>query len=294
MERGAFMLPVQVGCSYNKCRFCMLFKHLEFRVLPVEQIENELKRVKNAGGSPSSVFLGDGNAFVLGFERLVDILDLIHSYFPDCGKINMDATVRSIEALSEEELAILHRRGVSRLYIGIESGLEDVLSFMNKGNTLEEARVQIARLRNAGIDYAAHIMTGVAGKGRGYENAKATAAFLNETRPVSVTNFSMFTEKQSPLWASVEDGSFVPATVLEAMEEEYCLIENLDIPIKYEGFQDFIEVRTSGTLPRDRSRMLEKLGKVIEEYRTKPAIYACIDVEPGICACTCKESCYRP
>lgn len=288
------MLPVQVGCSYNACRFCMLFKHLKFRELPMEQIEAELKRVKNAGGCPSTVFLGDGNAFALGSEKLSGILDMIHSYFPGCVDYHMDATVKSIEAVSDKELENLREKGASCLYIGIESGLEDVLEFMNKGNTLEEARVQIARLKKAGIDYAAHIMTGVAGKGRGIENAEATAAFLNSTRPVSVTNFSMFTEKQSPLWSSVEDGTFVPATVLEAMEEEYRLIEELDIPIKYEGFQDFIEVRTKGVLPLEREKMLNKLAGNIEEYRNKPPVYACIDVEPGVCACTCKESCYQP
>ena len=67
---------------------------------------------------------------------------------------------------------------------------------------------------------------------------------------------------------------------------------SLDIPVKYDGFQDFIEVRTSGALPTDRGKMLSKLKKNIEIYKAKAPIYACIDVEPGVCACTCKESCY--
>lgn len=68
MERGSFMLPVMVGCSYNQCRFCMLFKHLRFRLLPLEQIEGELQRVQAAGGRPEKIFLGDGNAFDLETE----------------------------------------------------------------------------------------------------------------------------------------------------------------------------------------------------------------------------------
>ena len=89
MERGSFMLPVMVGCSYNQCRFCMLFKHLKFRVLPLEQIEKELQRVEAAGGRPEKIFLGDGNAFDLKTERLLQILDLIHQYFPEGRTINM-------------------------------------------------------------------------------------------------------------------------------------------------------------------------------------------------------------
>ena len=72
MEIGRFMLPVAVGCSYNACRFCTLFKHLKFRELPLDKVEAELLRVKNLGGSPKKIFLGDGNPFGLSAERLLD------------------------------------------------------------------------------------------------------------------------------------------------------------------------------------------------------------------------------
>ena len=62
MERASFMLPVMVGCSYNRCKFCNLFRHLKYRELPMEQIEEELKRVAELGGNPKKIFLGDGNA----------------------------------------------------------------------------------------------------------------------------------------------------------------------------------------------------------------------------------------
>ena len=96
MERASFMLPVSVGCSYNRCHFCMLFKHLRYRELPLEQIEGELIRVRDAGGDPERVFLGDGNAFQLSAGRLLHILELVHRYFPACTTVNMDATVPSV------------------------------------------------------------------------------------------------------------------------------------------------------------------------------------------------------
>ena len=71
MERSSYMLPVAVGCSYNLCMFCTLFKHLKYRELPREQIEEELRRVKAAGGNPRQVFLGDGNAFGMPMEFLL-------------------------------------------------------------------------------------------------------------------------------------------------------------------------------------------------------------------------------
>ncbi|MFR5712918.1 MAG: radical SAM protein [Clostridium sp.] len=208
MERGAFMLPVMVGCSYNGCKFCNLFRHLKYRKLPVEQIESELQRVKACSGSPKRIFLGDGNAFDLPMEELSAILRLVKSYFPQCGMINMDATVTGILKKTREDLRALYGLGARHLYLGIETGLDDVLSFMNKDHTLEEAYEAIRRLQEAGLTFDAHIMTGVAGKGRGEENALALARFLNQTHPAHVVNFSMFLHKEVPLYREAERGAF--------------------------------------------------------------------------------------
>ena len=91
MERASYMLPVAVGCSYNACKFCMLFKHLSYRELPREQIEAEMQRVAAAGGNPKTIFLGDGNALGLPTEQLLWILGRIHHYFPGCEKVNIIA-----------------------------------------------------------------------------------------------------------------------------------------------------------------------------------------------------------
>ena len=167
MERSAFMLPVMVGCTYNRCKFCNLFRHLKYLVLPLSQVEEELLRVKNAGGNPRKIFLGDGNAFGLGTDHLLQVLGLIKQYFPQCENINMDATVTSILKKSDDELARLYEKGVRHLYLGIESGLDDVLAFMEKDHNQEQAYEAIERLKKSGLIYDAHIMTGVAGKGRG-------------------------------------------------------------------------------------------------------------------------------
>ena len=128
--------------------------------------------LQNLGGSPKKIFLGDGNPFGLSAERLLEVLALIRKYFPDCRDVSMDATVTNVSEKSGEELRALRDNGVSELYVGIECGLEDVLAFMRKDHTGGEARGQIARLREAGIMYSAHIMCGTAGAGRGMRPAR--------------------------------------------------------------------------------------------------------------------------
>jgi len=276
MERASYMLPVAVGCSYNACTFCTLFKHLSYRELPREQIEAELQRVAAAGGDPKTVFLGDGNAFGLATERLLWILERIHHYFPSCQCVNMDATVTNISQKSDGELKALADQGVRGLYLGIETGLDDVLAFMRKDHNLQQAYEQIGRLKAAGLVFNAHMMTGIAGHGRGLENAEATAAFFNRTQPEKVINFSIFHHKRAPLYRDIEAGRFVPADELENLREERRLLELLEVPdLRYDGFHDVaVEQRFRGTLPRDREKLLAQVDKAIAYWKTQPPVQA--------------------
>ena len=272
MERASYMLPVAVGCSYNACTFCTLFKHLQYRQLPKEQIEQELIRVHDAGGNPKTVFLGDGNAFGLDTEHLLWILERIHHYFPGCEAVNMDATVTNISEKSDEDLKALFDAGVRNLYLGIESGLDDVLAFMKKDHDLEQAYTQIARIQKAGMIFNAHMMTGIAGKGRGLENAQATAAFFNRTKPHRVINFSVFHHKRAPLFRDIEAGRYAAADEQENLHEERRFMELIDVPgMVYDAFHDTVELRFRGTFPRDREKMLAQVDKAIAYWDQQPS-----------------------
>ena len=111
---------------------------------------------------------------------------------------------------------------MEHLYLGIESGLEEVLAFMKKDHTISQAGKAIARIQDVGIVFDAHIMTGVAGHGKGMENARALAAFLNETKPERVINFSMFLHTDAPLYQEIRNGNFKPATELENLKKSCC------------------------------------------------------------------------
>ena len=270
MERASYMLPVAVGCSYNACTFCTLFKHLSYRQLPREQIEEELCRVSASGGNPKTVFLGDGNAFGLDTDHLLWILSQVHTHFPGCTAVNMDATVTNISQKSDEELKLLYEAGVRNLYLGIESGLDDVLRFMKKDHNLAQAYEQIARIQKAGMVFCAHMMTGIAGKGRGEENARATAEFFNRTKPERIINFSIFHHRRAPLYRDIEAGRYVPADEMENLREERLLLSLLDIPVSYDGLHDvIIEQRFRGQLPRDKEKLLALVDKTIAQWETE-------------------------
>lgn len=277
MERSSFMLPVMVGCSYNACKFCNLFRSVKSMALPFEKIRAELLRVKNLGADLKTIFLGDGTAFGLKTEKLISVLELIREIFPNCKSINMDARVQNILDKSDDELKLLREHGVDYLYIGIETGLDDVLAFMQKGHTICEAENAVARLKKVGLNFGAHIMTGIAGRGRGEENAKSLAEFFYKTKPSRIINFSLFLHEEVPLGIEIQNGNFMPATELENLQEEKTLIELLakgGFVINYDGLHDFIRFRVRGVLPQNKTQMLAKLHTKINGLEKTPAIYS--------------------
>lgn len=265
VERSSFKLPIMVGCTYNKCKFCGLFKDLEYRVLPFEQVQAEVARVVAVNGKPKNIMLGDGNAFSLPTEYLAEVLDYIRAELPTVETFRADATITSIRQKSDEELALLASKGLTTLYIGIESGLDDVLRYMWKDHLNDECRKQVARIQAQGMGFGAHIMTGVAGAGRGMENAEATARLLNELKPTYVCNFSMIVlGHHTEIARDVKEGRFQLASHKEILEEDRRLVELLEIPVRYDGYHDEVEVHIRGTLPQDKQKMLDAFDAAIE------------------------------
>lgn len=285
-ERGAFGLVISRGCPYNRCAFCDLYKGTTYREVPLEEVERELRRVHDVGGAPTNLMLGDGDALHMDFGRLMAILDLVERYLPSVERITSDATVTSISRKTDDELRELRRRGYAMVYVGIETGLDDVLREMRKDHTNDQAREQVRRLHAAGFELGAHIMTGVAGAGRGAENARATARLLNELRPSFITNFNLSVAPLTELGLMEEDGEFVRASDLECMEEERLLVSELAIDTVFEGYHtkhvacgervaagDGPEwqraitqwVHTKATLPEGRGRILAKLDASIAQ-----------------------------
>ena len=280
MERSSFMLPIMVGCSYNKCKFCNLFKDIKYRKILIRDIEKELLRVRNLGGCPRKIFLGDGAAFDCNIEHLSEVLHLIRFYFPQCLEINMDSTIQGILKKTDDELMMLYSLGVRHLYIGIETGLDDILLFMKKDHNLKEAYIAIERIKDIGYFFDAHIMTGIAGYNRGIENAHALSLFFEKTSPTRIVNFSMFIHNEVSLFRDIEEGNYIPSDELSCLKEEECLIRLLwkktKSEIEYEGFHDFIEWRVRGRLPKDCERMLLYLQEKIAYYEKERKIYALV------------------
>lgn len=267
IEASSLLLQVTVGCAHNNCTYCNMYKDVSFRIESLEQIEEDLKEAREYIKRAERIFLLNGDAFVLKADYLKAIAVKIREYFPECNTITMYASIQNIKSKTDKELEELRVLGINDLYVGIESGCDEVLAHIQKGHTVKEAIEQLQRLNEANINHIALLMLGVAGKGKGIENAKATAEFLNVTKPKIVWVGTLGVFEGTKLYEEVKAGTFVEAPEIENLIEEKTLIESIELEnVPFYGVHPTNVIPVSGILPRDKDKMLKVLEHGIQNF----------------------------
>ncbi len=223
------LLQVTVGCSYNKCAFCSMYRCTEFRMSPEKEIVEDLKELAAKNDRVNRVFLLNGDPFVLSADKLLRISELIHKYLPNMCTITCYCSFVDLRNKSLEDLIALREAGYNDLYIGIETGYEPALKFISKGYTIPEAEETLARLERAGIRYNALLMGGIAGKGKSKENAEETAKLVNKFKPQIISWISTSVTEGTPLAEMRDRGEYVELTEREQIEEEILFLNALDM-----------------------------------------------------------------
>ncbi|MBQ3305526.1 MAG: radical SAM protein, partial [Clostridia bacterium] len=130
-EANSLLLQVTQGCSHNKCTFCYMYPDVPFSVCPLEQVEADIEEATRYCPDVERVFLEHGDAFVLSADRLIQIADAIHARLPRVKTIAMYASIQNIKTKTDEELRQLRDTGIHGLDIGVESGLDAAMTYMN-------------------------------------------------------------------------------------------------------------------------------------------------------------------
>ena len=260
-EEKSLLLQASVGCSHNKCRFCTMYRDVKFAPAPMDEIESDIRFIGRNRTLFKRAFLLGGDPFALPFDRLRRIGELIGEHIPRIETIGCYATISNVLAKTPEQLRELAQLGYSGLNIGLETGLDDVLEFMDKGFTAAQAREALLRLNDAGIPYTLNLIHGVAGAGRGLENALADAAIVNEVQPKLVIVTVLHAEWSGELTALVDGGKFALATLRELVEEEMAFLRATELANTFFfGMHEVNPVRVNGLLPTDRDFLVDQLA----------------------------------
>lgn len=269
-EAASLLLEVTAGCTHHKCKFCTLYDDLpfKFRMSPMEDIESDLKEAAQViklpkGYSYERTFLTGANPFVLKYERLMEIADLIHKYMPSSKTIGGFARITDVKLKTDEELKALHAAGYDGLTIGIETADNDALHFMNKGYLAADIVTQCKRLDQAEIHYSFFYLTSISGTGRGEAGAKATADVCNQLHPTEVGANMLTIYPESELYQEIQKGNWHEEGELEKYREVRTLIEHLKIPTIFAALGASNAFQLQGVLPKDREKLLAALDKII-------------------------------
>lgn len=264
VEAYTFLLQVATGCTHNGCTFCNMFEDKKIRLIDEKTIRYNLNEAKvqyqKANMPMERIFLVDGDAFALSANKLEEIIDIIHEYFPECSTISMYSSVTNVKNKTDEELIKLKNLGVNDLYIGHESGVEDIIESINKGHTVQDSYEEMERLNKVGIRHNALLMLGLGGKGRGVESGIETAKLLNAIKPSMILFTTLGVFEGTKLYEDEQAGKFTQAGELEILLEQKTLIENLNLPKTYLWSKHPLNsTRIEGMLGEDKEKMIEEI-----------------------------------
>ena len=259
----AYSLIVQVtyGCSHNTCAFCEMYKEKRFALRPLDEVIEDFHMARARYRHVDKVFLADGDALVRKAKDLYVILDTIRELFPECQRVTSYASPTSIRVRTDEELQTLRAKGLTMVYLGLESGCDEVLTFMRKGHTAADIVAMGQKVRRNGIALSVTAITGLGGPELLEEHAIKTAEAFNAMNPEYIGMLTLMVPKGVPLYDWVHSGQFKLLTQQQVLEETRLLVQHLDSPgsvFRMNHASNYLVLK--GTLNEDKQAMLDQIA----------------------------------
>lgn len=306
-ESNSLLLRLTRNCPWNRCLFCPVYKNKQFSRRNPEDIKSDIEAIAGAvkkireishahgyGGDINrqtaariqaeypelfqiafwlfhggeNVFLQDADSLLLPVPQLVEVLDLLKEKFPAVKRITTYARSRTLLRKSVDDLKRLKQAGLSRIHVGLESGNDEVLAYMQKGVTGSQHIEAGKRVKSSGISLSEYVILGLGGVKLWREHALDTARVLNEINPDFIRIRTLAVPHSSPLYKEVQQEKFKPMSDDDIIREEALFIENLE-RIDSHFYSDHILnllEEVNGKLPQDKITMLE----IVNSYLSMP------------------------
>ena len=221
------LLQITQGCTHNSCKFCTMYKDVQFKLQPMEWIEEDLKELEEMDPHAKTIQLLSANPLCMTYDKLAPILEMINTYLPEMEYIYASTRVTDIRNKSVEELKSLKELGLREISLGVESGDDWTLARINKGYKAADILEQCHKLDEAGIDYWMTFLNGVAGKEHSMDHAIHSAEIFSRCRPMVVGTGGLTLFPRTPLLEEAERGEFTPLSEKEMLEELKTFVEHL-------------------------------------------------------------------
>jgi len=218
-EAFSILLQVTLGCSHNKCTFCGTYKDKRFAIKDDRIILGDILFAARHMRNQDRVFLMDGDALIIPQNRLTWILDRIHEHLPWVKGVGSYANTKSISLKSSQGLDDLRGKSLDRIYLGVETGDDELREKVRKGFTARQCADMGKKIKRAGMRLTVMVLLGIAGKEKSLDHARATGELLSAMNPDHVAALTVIPVPGTPFWDQLETGA------LELPDERGMLLE---------------------------------------------------------------------
>ncbi len=266
-EWKSLILQVTNGCSWNHCTFCEMYQGQQktFNHKSMEQLRHDLDIAKQSQMPVNRVFLADGDAMTLSVRRLKGILELINEYFPEVQRISSYCLPRNLINKTVDELKELRALGLKLVYVGCESGDDEVLELVNKGENYESSLAALLKIKAAGIKSSVMILNGLGGELLSQQHAINSARLMNASQPeylsTLVVSFPLGVDRFEQRFPK-----FVALDQQQLFNEMRVLLESLELNktiFRSDHASNYLILK--GILGRDKSKLLDKVNTAIHQ-----------------------------
>lgn len=270
-EAYSMIFQVTLGCSHNKCKFCYMYRTKKFRIRSIESIKRDIDEAAGYRDAFDRVFLADGDALVIKTDTMLKILELIREKFPHIQRVSAYANPSNILRKSEDELVAISKAGLKMLYIGIESGDDEILRLINKGATSNEIVECIKKARSCGFQTSTTVVLGLGGRERTEQHAENTARVVNEAHPDYLSLLTLMLGPFEKDYRRELGVKWTPLDPIETLVEIRNIIKGIDkkgIIFRTNHASNYLPLK--GTISEDKKRLINILNNAIENPDEAP------------------------
>lgn len=264
-EADAWILQATIGCSWNHCTYCDMYRAKTFRVRDLNETLADVEAARQRfGDRVEKVFVADGDALVLSLEHWMAILAACRNAFPRLRRVSAYATAMNVNQKSDAELAALREAGLTLLYIGPETGDDETFKRIAKGADFAEHVQAARRVHEAGMAISAIWLLGAGGVERSREHAEASARLITAMDPEFVSALTLTVIPGTPLAKLQEREGFTLPDVEQLLGELRTMVdlaEPTDAIFRTNHASNYLPL--SGRLPRDRERIVSTLDRAL-------------------------------
>jgi radical SAM superfamily enzyme YgiQ (UPF0313 family) len=274
-EWKSLILQVTNGCSWNNCSFCDMYtaENKKFKPKKIDLIEQELIKIAQSGLPVGRVFLADGDAVMLPYKRLKEILELIKKYLPQVTRVSSYCLPRNLTNKTVEQLTELRALGLSLLYVGCESGDDEVLKLIEKGETYQSSLVALNKIKQAGMKSSVMILNGLGGPELSEQHAVNSAKLMNEAQPdylsTLVVSFPLGEERFAKNFP--EHQPFRLLNQQELFREMKILLSELELDktiFRSDHASNYLVLK--GILGKDKDKLVNTVQMAIDQSKSIP------------------------